>query len=167
MWFILLTFINQIDIFLHDELTNQRTIMIQITDTISIDQSEIHEEFIRSSGPGGQNVNKVATAVQLRFNVRNSPSLPDDVRERLIKFAGKKMTANGELIIMARRFRTQAGNRQDALNRLIELIRRASQKPKPRRKRKPSLVSRLKRLEEKRKRGEIKKQRRFDPLKHV
>jgi ribosome-associated protein len=138
--------------------------MIQITDTISIDESEVHEEFVRSSGPGGQNVNKVATAVQLRFNVQNSPSLPDDVRDRLIKLAGKRMTASGELIISARRLRTQARNRQDALNRLVGLIHRATLKPKPRRKRKPSLISKLRRLEEKRKRGGIKKQRRFDPL---
>jgi len=139
--------------------------MIQVTDTISIDEIEIQEEFIRSSGPGGQNVNKVATAVQLRFNVRNSTSLPDEVRERLIKLAGKKMTESGELIISARRFRTQASNREDALNRLIELIRKATEKPKPRRKRKPSLISKKRRLDEKRKKGELKKQRRFDPLK--
>ena len=138
--------------------------MIQVTDTISIDESEIQEEFVRSSGPGGQNVNKVATAVQLRFNVRNSPSLPDEVRERLMQLAGRRMTESGELIISARRFRTQSRNREDALNRLIELIRKATQKPKPRRKRKPSLISKQRRLEEKRKRGEIKKQRRFDAL---
>ena len=139
--------------------------MIQVTDTISIDESEIQEEFVRSSGPGGQNVNKVATAVQLRFNVRNSPSLPDEVRERLIKLAGRRMTESGELIISARRFRTQARNREDALNRLIELIRKATEKPKPRRKRRPSLISKQRRLDEKRKRGEVKKQRKFDALK--
>ena len=138
--------------------------MIQITDSISIDENEIQEEFVRSSGPGGQNVNKVATAVQLRFNVRNSPSLPDEVCEQLMKLAGKRMTESGELIISARRFRTQSRNREDALNRLIALIRKASHKPKPRRKRKPSLLSKLRRLDEKRKRGEIKRQRGFDPL---
>jgi len=137
--------------------------MIQITDTISIDENEIHEDFIRSSGPGGQNVNKVATTVQLRFDVRNSPSLPDDIRERLVQLAGRRMTESGELIITARRFRTQARNREDALNRLIELIRKATQKPKPRRRRKPSLVTKQRRLGEKRKRSEIKQQRRFDP----
>jgi ribosome-associated protein len=136
--------------------------MIQITDTISIDENEIHEDFIRSSGPGGQNVNKVATAVQLRFDVRNSPSLTDDVRDRLVQLAGRRMTENGELIISAQRFRTQARNREDALNRLVELIRKAAQKPKPRRKRKPSPIARQRRLEEKRKRSEKKQQRKFD-----
>ena len=138
--------------------------MIQVTDTISIDESEIQEEFVRSSGPGGQNVNKVATAVQLRFDVHNSLSLSDEVRERLMQLAGRRMTESGELIISARRFRTQASNREDARIRLIELIRKATQKPKPRRKRKPSLISKQRRLEEKRKRGEIIKQRRFDAL---
>ena len=137
--------------------------MIQITDKISIDEKEIHEEFIRSSGPGGQNVNKVATTVKLRFNVRNSSCLPDDVRERLIQLAGKRINETGELIITARRFRTQARNREDAHNRLIELIRKAAKKPRTRRKRKPSLTARLNRLAEKRKRSEIKQQRRFHP----
>lgn len=137
--------------------------MIQITEHISIDEKEIYEEFIRSSGPGGQNVNKVATAVQLRFNVRNSPSLPDDVRERLAKLAGKKLTEEGEIVITAKRFRTQGKNREDALNRLLELIRKATQKPKPRRKRRPSLISKQRRLDEKQKRSEKKQRRRFDP----
>jgi len=136
--------------------------MIQITDHIAIDEAEIREDFIRSTGPGGQNVNKVATAVQLRFDVRNSASLPDDVRERLVRLAGRRITESGELVITARRFRTQARNRDDALNRLIELIRKASQKPKPRRRRKPSLLAKQRRLEEKRKRSEKKRQRRFD-----
>lgn len=137
--------------------------MIQITETISIDENEVREDFIRSSGPGGQNVNKVATAVQLRFDARNSPSLPDDVRERLIKLAGKRLTEAGEIVITARRFRTQLGNREDAMNRLIELIRKAAQKPKVRRRRKISLASKYRRLDEKRKRSEKKQQRRFEP----
>ncbi len=137
--------------------------MIHITEDISIDEGEIQEDFIRSSGPGGQNVNKVATAVQLRFDVRNSPSLPDEVRERLAKLAGKRLTENGEIIITAKRFRTQGKNREDALNRLLELIHKATQTPKARRKRKPSLISKQRRLDEKRKRSKKKQQRRFDP----
>lgn len=137
--------------------------MIQITETISINENEIQEDFVRSSGPGGQNVNKVATAVQLRFNVQNSPSLPDEVRERLIKLAGKRLTETGDVIISARRYRNQARNRDDARNRLIELIRKATIIPKPRRRRKPSATSKLHRMMEKRKKSQIKKQRRFDP----
>lgn len=137
--------------------------MIQITDTISIDENEIREQFIRSSGPGGQNVNKVATAVQLRFDIKNSLSLPDDVRERLIHLAGKRVTENGELIITARRFRNQFRNREDAFNRFVELVRKASQTPKARRKKKFSFTTRLNRLQEKRKRSTIKQQRKFDP----
>jgi ribosome-associated protein len=137
--------------------------MIQITENISIDESEIHEEFIRSSGPGGQNVNKVATAVQLRFDIKNSPSLPEEVRERLAKLAGKRLTESGEVIITAKRFRTQGKNREDALNRLLELIRKATLMPKPRKKRKLSLISKQRRLDEKRKMSKKKQQRRFDP----
>lgn len=139
------------------------SIMIQITKNISINENEIQEDFIRSSGPGGQNVNKVATAVQLRFNIQNSPSLPDEVRERLIKLAGNRMTETGDLIISARRYRNQARNRDDARNRLIELIRKATIAPKPRRRRRPSAISRLHRRMEKRKKSDLKKQRRFDP----
>lgn len=135
--------------------------MIQITDTISIDESNIQEEFIRASGPGGQNVNKVSSAVQLRFDVRNS-SLPSDVRERLTRLAGKRMTEDSILIIEARRFRTQERNRQDVLDRLVALIRKAAEKPKPRRKTKPPLASKQRRLEDKRHRSKIKKTRRFD-----
>ena len=133
--------------------------MIYITENITINEEELCEEFIRSSGPGGQNVNKVATAVQLRFNVFESMSLPDDVRQRLIFLAGKQITQDGVLIIHARRFRTQESNRQDALNRLIHLIQQAAERPKIRRKTKPTLASKMQRLKNKHHRGEIKQQR--------
>jgi ribosome-associated protein len=134
--------------------------MIYITSHISIDEREVQQEFIRSSGPGGQNVNKVATAVKLRFDVMNSRSLPDDVRRRLIRLAGRRMTEEGVLIIDARRFRTQERNRQDSIRRLVELIRKAAEKPKPRRRTKPTLASKRKRLENKRHRSVIKRMRR-------
>ncbi|MDI6780643.1 MAG: alternative ribosome rescue aminoacyl-tRNA hydrolase ArfB [bacterium] len=132
--------------------------MIFITKDIAINENEICEEFIRSSGPGGQNVNKVATAVQLRFNVSES-SLPDDVRQRLIFLAGRQITQDGVLIIHARRFRTQEGNRQDAMNRLIHLIQQAAERPKIRRKTKPTLASKMQRLKDKHQHGETKRQR--------
>ena len=133
--------------------------MIQITSTLSLDESEIQISFVQSSGPGGQNVNKVATAAQLRFDVAHSPSLPPDVRARLIKLAGKSITKEGWLVIDARRFRTQERNRQDALDRLTELIRAATYKPKKRRPTKPSRAAKRHRLESKRKRGEVKRLR--------
>ncbi len=136
--------------------------MIRVTHSIVIDEGEIHEEFIRSSGPGGQNVNKVATAVQLRFDAARSPSLPEEVRNRLVRLAGRRITREGLLIIDARRFRTQEKNRQDAVERLVELIRQAAEKPKPRKKTKPTRASQEKRLEGKRRHSQIKRLRRPD-----
>jgi ribosome-associated protein len=135
--------------------------MIVINRSISIDEDEIQQDFVRSSGPGGQNVNKVATAVQLRFDVRNSPSLPDDVRQRLIRLAGRQITEDGVLIINARQYRSQDRNRQDAMLRLIDLIRRAAERPKPRHKTKPTLASKLRRLDSKRRQSDIKRNRRY------
>jgi len=130
--------------------------MIRITDHIAIDESELDESFIRSSGPGGQNVNKLSTAVQLRFDVRRSPSLPDDVRARLERLAGKRLTRDGVLIITAQNHRTQERNRADALDRLIALIGQAAVRPVPRRATKPTKASRRRRLESKKRRSGIK-----------
>ena len=136
--------------------------MIHVTPTIKIDESEIQFYFIRASGPGGQNVNKVASAVQLRFNVLNSPSLQPDVKARLVKLAGSKMTADGILIIQARRYRTQEQNRFDATQRLANLIQKALVKPKIRRLTHPGVTAKAARLGEKKQRGAIKLTRRYN-----
>jgi ribosome-associated protein len=130
--------------------------VIRITDAIAIGEDELAESFIRASGPGGQNVNKLATAVQLRFDVRHSPSLPDDMRARMEKLAGHRLTRDGVLVITAQRFRTQERNRQDALDRLIDLAQRAAVRPTPRRPTRPTLGSRMRRLEGKKRRSVIK-----------
>ena len=137
--------------------------MIRINDSIAIDEREIEETFVRATGPGGQNVNKLASAVQLRFDVRHSPSLPDGVRARLERLAGRRLTQDGVLIIVARRHRTQERNRQDALERLIDLVRRAALPPVPRRPTRPSAGARQRRLEAKKQRGTIKKLRSGPP----
>ena len=138
--------------------------MLVITPEILIPDNEIEEAFIRASGPGGQNVNKVATAVQIRFDVRSSVSLPQDVRDRLLKLAANRITTDGILVIEAKRFRTQERNRQDARDRLQALILRAAVPPKRRKKtRAPESVN-LDRLDNKKRRGRLKRQRRSNPL---
>ena len=139
------------------------TPMIHINNHIAIDDNEIAESFIRASGPGGQNVNKLATAVQLRFDIRRSPSLPDEVRARLERLAGRRLTRDGVLVITAQRYRTQERNREDALTRLIELVRAAAVRPTPRRPTRPTLGSKVRRLEGKRRRGGIKALRSAKP----
>lgn len=134
--------------------------MIPITPTLALDESELAFSFVRASGPGGQNVNKVATAVQLRFDARNSPSLPDEVRQRLLRLAGGRATADGVIVIEARRYRSQEQNRQDAIERLVTLLQRAAEKPTPRRRTRPTAASRERRLEGKRRQAEKKALRR-------
>jgi ribosome-associated protein len=134
--------------------------MLQITPTIVIDDSEIEERFVRSSGPGGQNVNKVSTAVQLRFDAGRSPSIDDEVRGRLKAIAGSRMTADGVVVIDSRAFRTQAQNREAARERLVDLLRQAAVRPKRRRKTRPSGASKLQRLDAKRHRANTKERRR-------
>jgi ribosome-associated protein len=137
--------------------------MIEISSSVRIEDSEIQYDFIRASGPGGQNVNKVASSVQLRFDVRNSQSLYPDVKDRLIKLAGSRMTDEGILIIEAKRYRTQEQNRFDATQRLITLIQKALEKPKVRRATRPSLTAKAARVGDKKKHGEIKRTRRLVP----
>jgi ribosome-associated protein len=134
--------------------------MIRVTDSISIAEQELEERFIRASGPGGQNVNKLSTAVQLRFDVRRSPALTEGVRRRLERLAGKRLTREGVLVITAQRHRTQERNRQDALDRLIELIRQAAVVPIKRRPTKPTRASRERRIESKKRRATVKGWRR-------
>jgi ribosome-associated protein len=133
--------------------------MLRVTDIISIDDSELEESFVRSSGPGGQNVNKVSSAVQLRFDARGSPSLPNDVAIRLMRLAGSRLTKEGVIVIVAQSYRDQARNRAEARERLVELIREAAVKPTPRRATKPTKAAKKRRLEGKKRRGDIKKMR--------
>lgn len=139
--------------------------MIPVTQNIQIDEKELMVEFIHSSGPGGQNVNKVATTVQLKFDVKNSTAFSDHVRNRIIRIAGKNINNEGILTIKAGRFRSQEMNRRDAVSRLVSLIRKASVTPKRRIKTAPTSASRRRRLETKKRRGDIKKKRKrnFDP----
>lgn len=133
--------------------------MIRVNPQIELDPREIREVFVRASGPGGQNVNKVSTAVQLRFDVAESPSLPEPVRERLVVLAGRRLTQDGVLIIEAERYRSQRRNREDALQRLVDLIRAAAEVETPRRPTRPTLASKKRRLDGKQRRGETKRLR--------
>lgn len=138
--------------------------MIQITPAIQIDEDEIEFDFIRSSGPGGQNVNKVSSAVQLRFDIRASASIPPEVKARLVNLSGRRLTSQGVLVIEARQYRSQERNRQASVQRLVRLLQQALEPPKPRHKTKPTHAARLRRLETKRKRSEIKRLRRGDEI---
>lgn len=135
------------------------TSRIAVTDRLHILKDDLSEDFIRASGPGGQNVNKVSTAVQLRFQLAGNETLPEDVKSRAARLAGSRLTLSGEIVLQADRFRTRERNRADALERLLELLRRASERPKPRKATKPTLGSKKRRLESKKQRGQIKKMR--------
>jgi ribosome-associated protein len=137
--------------------------MIAINDDLALDEGEITETFVRASGPGGQNVNKVASAAQLRFDARNSPSLPEPVKARLLRLAGQRATQDGVIVITARRFRSQERNRDDARDRLVALIRVAAEPPKPRRPTRPSAAQREERLSAKARRSVVKSRRRAAP----
>ena len=137
--------------------------MLAVTPDLIIDEKELEETFVRAAGPGGQNVNKVATAVQLRFDVQHSPSLPEAIRQRLKRLAANRLTMEGVLIIEAKRFRTQEQNRQDARDRLVALLRQAVHPPKPRRATQPTRAARQKRIEQKRQRSQVKRLRRSPP----
>ncbi len=130
--------------------------MIVVTDTIEIDEAEIEAKAVRAAGPGGQHVNKTSTAIELRFDVRASPSLPEAVKARLQKIAGGRMNQDGELVIFAQSYRSQAMNRQDALGRLVALVQRAAETPKPRKRTRPTRASKERRLAAKSRRGAIK-----------
>lgn len=133
---------------------------IPVTESLAIDEKELELDFVRASGPGGQNVNKVATAAQLRFDAAHAPSLPEDVRSRLLRLAGRRATKDGVIVIEAKRYRTQERNREDAIERLLALIRRAAERPKPREKTRVGAAARKKRVEEKRLHGRRKHLRR-------
>ena len=137
--------------------------MIEVTSSVKIDENEVQFDFVRASGPGGQNINKVASSVQLRFNVRNSSSLEPDVKERLIKLAGNRVTEDGILIIEAKRYRTQEQNRFDATQRLITWVQKALDKPKVRKATRPTITATAARVGDKKKHGEIKRIRRYVP----
>lgn len=137
--------------------------MIEVTQSIKIAEEELHFDFIRSAGPGGQNVNKVSTAVQLRFSVKDSPNLTQDIKERLTRLAGSRMTEEGVLIIEAKRYRSQEKNRLDAIQRLVKLIQQAAEPPKPRKKTRPGAGAAAVRMADKRKRGDTKRLRQYNP----